>query len=193
MYAQVPRIPGITGTPFPAPLLLFFPSLLLFTSLGRAILNWFSFGRKTNLALSKLQMLLPTGKSITINQVCWEKAKPWARWDASIRGGMLLVPVKNSEGPSAYGMRCSFLLKRFNGSQFNSNRKKSPPMTPYKALPNQESISMELVRSNYWLAVSIHERPMPRRVEGVMHHYTGSTRSTQPNVCSVSQARAKDG
>lgn len=33
-------------------------------------LNWFSFEKKTKAALSKLQMLLAVGKSITISQIC---------------------------------------------------------------------------------------------------------------------------
>lgn len=68
------RLPRMAVTP--GPILSPFPSFFPPSCVSRqSHLNWFSLEEKTKPALSKLQILLPAGKSITINQIRWREKK----------------------------------------------------------------------------------------------------------------------
>lgn len=133
-------------------------------------------------------MLLPTGKSITINQLCRRKQNPGPAEMAPSRVGCSWCWLKIQK-VHQHMRRGAVFYERDLMAHNSIWTEKIPPMTPCNALPSQESISMGLVRRDYWLTVSIHESPMPRRVEGAMHHYMGSTWSTRPQWLAAVSAR----
>lgn len=124
---QNPMSHSLSSCCSPSPALDF--SLLLKSSLDRTTWIGFLLQRKQSLFFPNSKCILPTEKSITINQISWRKKikqKPGTCWDGSSRGCHSLVLVKNSESTLAYDMRHRLLLKRFNGSQFNLNWKNPP-------------------------------------------------------------------